>query len=79
MLIDHYSTPLVLDLKIGITEVIKMDLELLRVRILVSFKNKEHRTTEIAQTQMHKNSSNNIPLIAFSVWGFFSPFFFPLL
>lgn len=35
------------------------------MHILGSFKNKEHRiTAELAQTKMHKSSTNNIPLIA---------------
>lgn len=34
------------------------------VCILGSFKNKEYRTTELAQIQMHNNSGNKIPLIA---------------
>jgi len=35
---------------------------------LGSFKNKEHRaTTELAQTQMHKTSTNNIPSTALGI------------
>lgn len=42
-----------------------MGLEFLIVHTLGSFKSKEHWiTTELAQTQMHKTSTKNIPLIA---------------
>lgn len=63
---DHYSTSSVSDMITDIGELIrKIDLEFLIVHILGSFKNKEHRiTTELAQTHMHKSSTNNIPLIA---------------